>query len=79
MDLIGSPFKGYVTERAEQCQTESIMSDLSSCFKAYDVRGRVPDELNEDAAYSIGRRAYAEFLRRCKAVVGQDIHKTSGA
>jgi phosphomannomutase len=32
-----------------------------SCFKAYDIRGRVPDELNEDVAFRIGR-AYAEFL-----------------
>jgi phosphomannomutase len=24
-------------------------------FKAYDVRGRLPDELNEDIAYRIGR------------------------
>ena len=28
------------------------------CFKAYDVRGLVPQELNEDLAYRIGR-AYA--------------------
>ena len=27
-------------------------------FKAYDVRGRIPDEINEDLAYDIGR-AYA--------------------
>ena len=25
------------------------------CFKAYDIRGRVPDELNEDIAYRLGR------------------------
>jgi phosphomannomutase len=30
------------------------MSKLS-CFKAYDVRGRVPDELNESLAYRIGQ------------------------
>lgn len=35
-----------------------------SCFKAYDVRGVVPDELNDELAYRIGR-AYA-------AVVGSD-------
>ncbi len=32
------------------------------CFKAYDVRGKIPDELNEEIAYYIGR-AYARFLR----------------
>ena len=26
-----------------------------ACFKAYDIRGRVPDELNEELAYRIGR------------------------
>ena len=29
------------------------------CFKAYDVRGRLPDQLNEEVAYRIGR-AYAD-------------------
>ena len=31
------------------------------CFKAYDVRGRIPDQLNEDIARRIGR-AYAEVI-----------------
>ena len=31
-----------------------------NCFKAYDIRGRIPDEFNEDMAYKIGR-AYAAF------------------
>ena len=48
------------------------------CFKAYDVRGRVPDELNEDIAYRIGR-AYAAFTgARCVAV-GHDIRQSSPA
>lgn len=25
-----------------------------NCFEAYDVRGRVPDDLNKDIAYRIG-------------------------
>lgn len=33
-----------------------------ACFKAYDIRGRLPDELNEELAESIGR-ATAKFLR----------------
>lgn len=36
------------------------MSESYSCFKAYDVRGRVPDQLNEAIAYRIGR-AFAQF------------------
>ncbi len=45
-------------------------------FKAYDLRGRVPSELNEDVAYRIGR-AYAEFLKPRKVVVGRDIRLSS--
>ena len=47
-----------------------------SCFKAYDVRGRVPGELNEDLAYRIGR-AYAAFLSPARVAVGRDIRFSS--
>ncbi len=43
-----------------------------TCFKAYDIRGRLPDELNEDIARRIGR-AYAEYLQPENVVVGGDI------
>ena len=49
-----------------------------SCFKAYDVRGRVPDQLNEDIARRIGR-AYAEVVKPRQVVVGHDIRLTSEA
>ena len=52
------------------------MSNQLTCFKAYDVRGRVPDELNEDIAYAIGR-AYAEVVKPKKVVVGHDIRLSS--
>ena len=42
------------------------------CFKAYDIRGRVPDELNPDIAYRIAR-AYAEFINPADVIVGRDI------
>ena len=45
-------------------------------FKAYDLRGRIPDELNEDVAYRVGR-AYAEFVEPKKVVVGRDIRLSS--
>ncbi|MDW7646352.1 MAG: phosphomannomutase [Desulfuromonadales bacterium] len=48
------------------------------CFKAYDIRGRLPDELNDDIAYRIGR-AYAEFLRPGQVVVGRDVRLSSEA
>lgn len=47
-----------------------------SCFKAYDVRGRVPEDLNEDIAYRIGR-AYAEFVEPQRVAVGRDIRLSS--
>ncbi len=49
-----------------------------ACFKAYDIRGRMPDQLNEDIAYRIGR-AYAQFLTPRKVVVGHDIRLSSPA
>ncbi|MBU1105866.1 MAG: phosphomannomutase [Candidatus Riflebacteria bacterium] len=52
------------------------MKEILRCFKAYDVRGRLPDELNEHVAERIGR-AYAEFLKPGKIVVGRDIRNSS--
>jgi phosphomannomutase len=49
-----------------------------ACFKAYDLRGRVPDELNEQLARDIGR-AYVQFLHPADVVVGHDIRLTSAA
>jgi phosphomannomutase len=46
------------------------------CFKAYDVRGRVPEELDEDIAYRIGR-AYAAFVEPTNVAVGRDIRGSS--
>ncbi|MES9967922.1 MAG: phosphomannomutase CpsG, partial [Sedimenticola sp.] len=51
------------------------MSELS-CFKAYDIRGKLGTELNEDIAYRIGR-AFAQFLDARRVVVGGDIRETS--
>ena len=47
-------------------------------FKAYDIRGRVPDELNEDLARRIGV-ALAAQLSPGAVVVGHDVRLTSGA
>ncbi|GGG49615.1 phosphomannomutase [Pseudohongiella nitratireducens] len=49
-----------------------------TCFKAYDIRGRVPDQLNEDVAWRIGR-ATAEYLQAKTMVVGHDIRLSSPA
>ncbi len=49
-----------------------------SCFKAYDVRGKVPEELDELLAYHIGR-ALAEILKPGAVVVGRDVRLSSSA
>ena len=45
-------------------------------FKAYDIRGKLGEELDKDMAYRIGR-AYAQWLKPKDAVVGGDIRHTS--
>jgi|GEM_PF-5132 len=47
-----------------------------TCFKAYDIRGQLGTELNEDVAYRIGR-AYAEVVKAKTVVVGGDVRETS--
>jgi phosphomannomutase len=47
-----------------------------TAFKAYDVRGRIPDEINEQLAYDIGR-AYAAFVKPKAVAVGYDIRLSS--
>lgn len=47
-----------------------------TCFKAYDIRGRLGDELNDEIAYRIGR-AYGEYLKPKNMVLGGDVRLTS--
>ena len=54
------------------------MSKPITCFKAYDARGKVPQELNEEITYRIGR-AYAEFVKPDRVAVGRDVRLTSEA
>jgi phosphomannomutase len=49
-----------------------------TAFKAYDIRGRIPDEINEDLAYDVGR-AYAQFVKPANVAVGHDIRLSSPA
>lgn len=47
-----------------------------TCFKAYDIRGKLGDELNADIARRIGR-AFAEGLAAKRVVLGQDCRASS--
>ncbi len=46
------------------------------CFKAYDIRGKVPSDLNPELAYNIGR-ALSAFVNAKTAVIGHDIRTSS--
>ncbi|HLF40063.1 MAG TPA: phosphomannomutase/phosphoglucomutase, partial [Acidimicrobiia bacterium] len=50
---------------------------LDTIFKAYDVRGIYPDEINEDLARRIGN-AFAVFTGAARIVVGRDMRTSSG-
>ena len=47
-------------------------------FKAYDVRGIYPTELNEETAYRIGR-AFVQYLGVEQVAVGRDMRVSSPA
>lgn len=52
------------------------MGDLSNIFKAYDVRGLYPSQLNEDVARRIGG-AFAEWVGASTIILGQDCRLSS--
>jgi len=52
------------------------MTSLLPCFKAYDIRGRVPDELNVALAFNIGQAYSAKFTPK-KVAIGHDIRLSS--
>ncbi|MBU1677644.1 MAG: phosphomannomutase [Bacteroidetes bacterium] len=45
-------------------------------FKAYDIRGKIPSELNADIAYKVGR-TLAVYLKAKKIVIGHDVRESS--
>lgn len=47
-----------------------------TCFKAYDIRGKLGTELNEEIAYKVGR-AYGQIYQPKTVVIGCDIRLTS--
>ncbi|WP_180112727.1 phosphomannomutase CpsG [Acinetobacter sp. YH12131] len=47
-----------------------------TCFKAYDIRGKLGTELNEEIAYKIGR-AYGQIYQPKTVVIGCDIRLSS--
>ena len=55
---------------------KGVIMEKLTCFKAYDIRGKLGEELNEDIAWRIGR-AYGEYLKPQTIVLGGDVRLTS--
>ena len=53
-----------------------MVGDIPACFKAYDIRGKVPGQLNNNLALDIGR-AFAAVYRPTRVVLGHDIRLSS--
>jgi phosphomannomutase len=53
------------------------MPDLSRIVKAYDIRGVVPDELDEEIAYAVGA-AFVGFTKADRIVLAHDMRQSSG-
>ncbi len=51
-------------------------ANLAAVFKAYDVRGTVPDQLDEKLARAVGR-AFVHVVGESHVVVGHDMRPTS--
>jgi phosphomannomutase len=54
----------------------AAIDDPLRCFKAYDIRGKLGDELNEHIAWCIGR-AFAQVVKPKTVAVGADVRATS--
>jgi phosphomannomutase len=55
-----------------------MTKDLSAIFKAYDIRGIYPEQLDDDLGYLIGN-ALAVYLKPRSIVVGRDMRLSSPA
>jgi phosphomannomutase len=53
------------------------MSEKLACFKAYDIRGRVPQDIDENLAFKLGRAYAAEVKPDGPVAVGRDVRLTS--
>ena len=51
--------------------------DKLACFKAYDIRGKVPDDLNADMAYKLGRAYATQIQPEGPVAIGRDVRLSS--
>ncbi len=69
-DPVPSPVPGELPVAAD------VVARLAAVFKAYDVRGTVPDQLDEDLARVVGR-AFAHVVQAPRIAVGYDMRASS--
>lgn len=65
-------------QNTQDIETSNLQPQEITCFKAYDIRGELNVNLDEQIAYRVGR-AFAEFLQAKTVVIGCDIRKSSEA
>ena len=68
----------YLTSSALFSEISRDHMTKLTCFKAYDIRGKLGTELNEEIAYKIGR-AYGQIYQPKSVVIGCDIRLSSEA
>lgn len=54
------------------------LGDSLKIFRAYDIRGKYPSELDEELAYKVGK-AYVKLLKCKKVVIGRDMRLSSNS
>src|SRR5690606_34173140 len=67
---------GTAESKRDGCVDQENGMERLTCFKAYDIRGELGRELNEDVAYRIGR-AYGQHFRPQAVAVGGDVRLSS--
>ncbi|NGY04632.1 phosphomannomutase [Solimonas terrae] len=65
-----------VRDRRSAVRASKTRSPRVPCFKAYDIRGRVPDELDQTIAYRLGLAYAARYAPR-RVAVGRDVRESS--
>jgi phosphomannomutase len=58
------------------CTIQGAVVSILTCFKTYDVRGRVGFDLTEEISYRIGR-AFAQHLKARRIAIGSDVRLSS--
>ncbi len=69
-------WRRWVSSTTQLDAEEADMPIKIESFKAYDIRGQIPNQINADICYRIGN-ATGEFLQAKTMVVGRDMRLTS--